>query len=67
MSEFYSDGFKDGYAKNHASPPPPYSFGGHETNVFAAEYLQGWMDGRKCKRDEPFEVMTPCGTNDSHQ
>lgn len=66
MSEFYTDGFSDGYKGNHASPPAPYSFGGHVTNVFAAEYLDGWMDGRQSKREEPLEDMTPGGTSDAH-
>lgn len=46
FSTFYSDGYNDGMAGKHASPPAPYSFAGHTTNVFAAEYLQGWVDGR---------------------
>ena len=67
MSTFYSDGFSDGYKGNHASPPAPYSFGGHVTNVFAAEYLDGWMDGRAAKRDEPLpdDDFLPGGTSDA--
>lgn len=51
-SIFWQDGYRDGYNGEHASPPAPYSFSGHTTNVFAAEYLDGWMRGRQDKREE---------------
>ena len=46
-STFYADGFRDGSNGLHASPPAPYSFSGHTTNVFACEYLQGWQAGHR--------------------
>lgn len=50
-SSFWHDGYRDGLAGNQASPPAPYSFAGHTTTVFAAEYLDGWMVGRNDKRN----------------
>jgi len=49
QSSFYSDGYRDGELGLQASPPDPYTFHGHTTNVYAAEYLDGWMEGRAGK------------------
>jgi hypothetical protein len=51
MSSFDTDGYNDGFAGLQASPPDPYSFNGHTTNVYAAEYLRGWVAGRTAKRE----------------
>ena len=50
-STFWIDGFVDGCNGLQASPPEPYSFAGNTTTVFAAEYLAGWMEGRKERKE----------------
>lgn len=56
-STFWIDGFSDGRNGLQASPPSPYSFAGNTTTVFAAEYLAGWMEGRK-ERQEALHSAT---------
>jgi hypothetical protein len=46
LSKYYADGYKDGKLGIQCTPPPPYSFSGHTTNVYANEYLQGWQQGQ---------------------
>ena len=50
-STFYTDGFNDGIRGKKAAPPAPYSFNGQTTNVYASEYLQGWVDGSRELRE----------------
>ena len=67
-SSFYRDGFDDGVCNRKASPPAPYSFAGNVTTIYASEYLQGWVDGKREYREyidtRPDESMLPGGTND---
>jgi hypothetical protein len=45
-SSFYTDGYRDGLRNNKASPPPPLRRNdGQSTNVFADEYMTGWVRG----------------------